>query len=114
MLKTYLLFEECGTGKAYHSGTLVEAYDISDDKHLTHPYVCLQRCNSDISCKFWDYGEGYCRLSSDSGNGPKSVQRIRTAPHARRGRAAADNDFDYGARKCKFKFPLGIYEKPRN
>ena len=111
---SFILIEECGIGKAYYSGTMIEAYDIKDAKHpVTHPYVCLQKCNSDVSCKFWDYGEGYCRLSSDSGNGPKLVPKIRAMPNARRGRDAAVDDFDYGARKCKFKFPLGIYEKLR-
>ena len=69
---------------------------------VKHPYECLQKCNSDDTCKFWDYGEGYCRLSSNSGNGPKSVPTD-----------AAGDDYIYGAKKCRFKFPPGICEKLR-
>ena len=76
---------------------MVEEKGISE---VEHPFMCLQKCNSHDSCKFWDYGEGYCRLSSDSGNGPQSVHTD-----------AAGYDYKYGAKKCIFNFPSGICEK---
>ena len=41
---------------------------------------CLQKCNSDNACKFWDFGEGWCRLRSTSGNGPQSASKYSSGP----------------------------------
>jgi len=59
---------ECGSEKAYHSGSMVKDYSI-----VTDAYQCLGKCNSDSSCKFWDFGDGWCRLRSDSGQGEETA-----------------------------------------
>ena len=46
---------------------------------------CLDRCNNDVNCMFWDYGDGYCRLRSDSGNGP-----------------TAYSGYEYGTKGCSY------------
>ena len=33
---------------------------------------CLNKCNLEENCKFWDFHEGKCRLLLDEGEGPKS------------------------------------------
>ena len=38
---------------------------------VTNANQCLDKCNSDRSCEFWDYGGGKCRLRKNSGSGPK-------------------------------------------
>ena len=58
--------EGCKEGQAYHSGELFEDYsNVRDEKE------CLEKCNSADRCRFWDFGEGWCRLRTNSGNGPQ-------------------------------------------
>ena len=67
--------EKCDQGKAYHSGAL-----FSDYTNVVDETECLEKCNSVDSCKFWDFGEGWCRLRTDSGNGPQSDSRYTSGP----------------------------------
>ena len=53
-------------GQAYHSGELFE-----DDSNVRDEKECWEKCNSADQCKFWDFGEGCCRLRANSGNGPE-------------------------------------------
>ena len=32
---------------------------------------CLTQCNILSTCQFWDFGNGYCRLRSNEGQGPE-------------------------------------------
>ena len=82
-----VLITECGNGKAYHSGLKIK--ELHSDK-VDHPYECLRKCNSEESCKFWDYGQGWCRLRSTSGEGPQD-----------------DSRYSYGTKNCKFTFEEG-------
>ena len=82
-----VLITECGSGYAYHSGKMIK--DFHSDK-IDHPYECLQKCNSEETCNFWDYGQGWCRLRSTSGEGPQN-----------------DFEYSYGTKNCKFIFEEG-------
>ena len=85
-LKLYIKFNigtECGSEKAYHSGSMFKDYSSPE---VTDASQCLDKCNSDSSCKFWDYGEGWCRLRSDSGQGEEKA-----------------NGYSFGAKNCIFE-----------
>ena len=85
-----VLITECGSGYAYHTGHMIQDFH-SDD--IAHPYACLQKCNSEESCNFWDYGQGWCRLRSTSGEGPEHAFK-----------------YSYGTKECKFIFEEGKKE----
>lgn len=54
----------CGNDYAYHSGKM-----LNDNAPANNPQECLSECKAWVGCKFWDYGEGFCRLRSNDGNG---------------------------------------------
>ena len=54
----------CAMGYAYHSGKM-----INDDAPAKNPQECLNQCKLVSGCKFWDFGDGFCRLRSNHGNG---------------------------------------------
>ena len=51
-------------GYAYHSGKI-----INDDAPAKNSQECLNQCKLEEGCKFWDFGDGFCRLRSNHGNG---------------------------------------------
>ena len=65
----------CNKGQAYHSGELFEDYST-----VVNAEQCLDKCNSAAACKFWDFGEGWCRLRTNSGNGPQVDNRYTSGP----------------------------------
>ena len=67
--------EKCNQGQAYHSGML-----LADDSNVVDEKECLEKCNSEDSCKFWDFGEGWCRLRTDAGNGPQVDNKYTSGP----------------------------------
>jgi len=74
--------ENCGEGFAYHSGTMV-----NDNAPAKSPQECQQQCASLSTCKFWDLGEGFCRLRSEVGL--KGLQ--------------AHLGYAYGSKNCLFE-----------
>ena len=74
---------KCGSGKAYHSGSMFKDYSTPS---LSNANQCLDKCNSDNACKFWDYGDGWCRLRSNSGDGEQLA-----------------NGYSFGSKNCKFE-----------
>ena len=53
---------------------------LSDYTNIVDETECLEKCNLADSCKFWDFGEGWCRLRTNSGNGPKMDSRYTSGP----------------------------------
>ena len=49
---------------AYHSGIMV-----NDHAPASTAQQCLKQCNSFPNCLFWDFGDNFCRLRSNDGNG---------------------------------------------
>ena len=74
--------DHCGTGFAYHYGTMVD-----HNAPAKTAKMCRQECEYLLSCKFWDFGEGFCRLRSDSG--PK-------------GKIADPFGYHFGTKNCIF------------
>lgn len=50
----------------YANGSVLRDYEVQNDKD------CLNECNANDNCMFWDFHEGKCRILSDEGNGPIS------------------------------------------
>ena len=76
-LYTFILFLEtkCEHGQAYHSGALLSDYtNVVDEKQ------CLEKCNAADSCRFWDFGVGWCRLRTNSGDGPQLDNKYSSGP----------------------------------
>ena len=77
----------CGTGFAYHDGTMID-----DDATAYSPLECRQKCALNPACEFWDYGSSNpnwaktCRLRSDEGSGPE-----------------ASDGYSYGTWNCIFE-----------
>ena len=42
---------------------------LNDNAPANNPQECLSECKSWVGCKFWDFGDGFCRLRSSDGNG---------------------------------------------
>ena len=82
---------KCNEGQAYHSGAL-----LTDSPNVVDEKECLEKCNSADSCKFWDFGEGWCRIRTDAGNGPQ-----------------VDNGYTSGPKNCIFESndEIGNYER---
>ena len=59
-------FIACLESWKYVTGTVLQ-----NNAGVQNAQECLSKCNSDESCKFWDYHEAQCRLLRDEGNGPK-------------------------------------------
>lgn len=55
----------CLVGHAYHRGKMV-----NDNAGPENGRECLRACQKQPDCNFWDHGNGYCRLRSDSGGAP--------------------------------------------
>jgi len=55
----------CLVGHAYHRGKMV-----NDNAGPENGRECLRACQKQANCKFWDHGNGYCRLRGDSGGPP--------------------------------------------
>ena len=72
--------EHCGSNYAYHSGDMV-----NDNAQANTKTECQDQCARLSSCKFWDLGEGFCRLRSNSGTGKE--------PHS---------GYFYGSKNCIF------------
>ena len=65
---------------------------INDNANANTPDECLQKCNLDSSCKFWDFDKGrICRLRSSEGkkgkvetsgssSGPKHCVLSKSSP----------------------------------
>ena len=65
---------------------------LTDYSTVLDQKECSEKCNSEYSCKFWDFGEGWCRLRTNSGNGPQS-----------------DTKYSSGAKHCTFELGNNIY-----
>ena len=42
---------------------------LNDNAPANNPQECLSECKSWVGCKYWDFGDGFCRLRSSNGNG---------------------------------------------
>ena len=73
--------ELCGKGFAYHSGDMV-----NDNAPAKTAEKCQVQCAATPSCKFWDFGEEFCRLRSNIGPRGK----------------VAHSGYSFGAKYCKF------------
>ena len=68
----FLVFKEtetCKFGYAYHSGKMV-----NDNAPAKTAAECLDQCNILPACEFWDFGNNYCRLRSNDGNGLEDAE----------------------------------------
>ena len=46
---------------------------VNDDAPAKDRFECLNQCNIEPDCLFWDLGGGFCRLRSNDGNGPEPI-----------------------------------------
>ena len=77
LLVYFLSIIACGSGMAYFSAICIW-YDVkSADK-------CLEKCNSDSKCNFWDFGYGTCCGRSHSKGGAQPAK-----------------DYAFGPKNCK-------------
>ena len=50
---------------------------VNDDARASNARECLDACNAEDQCNYWDYGSSnpnwakHCRLRSDDGGGPE-------------------------------------------
>ena len=72
-----LILLECTTGNAYHSGAMFDDFPSSQ---VSTAKECLEKCNGDDRCKFWDFGGGWCRLRSSSGTGAQTDNGYTSGP----------------------------------
>ena len=82
-----ITFLVCGTAYAYHSGKM-----LNDNAPARNPQDCLSKCKTWMGCKFWDFGDGFCRLRSNDGNG-----------------AEVAAGYTFGSNNCFFGKYLSIY-----
>eukprot|EP00931_Biecheleriopsis_adriatica_P039152 TRINITY_DN22401_c0_g1_i1.p1 TRINITY_DN22401_c0_g1~~TRINITY_DN22401_c0_g1_i1.p1 ORF type:complete len:726 (-),score=122.81 TRINITY_DN22401_c0_g1_i1:108-2285(-) len=54
--------EPCLKEHTYHKGNMV-----NDHTGASSAFQCLQHCDEEPSCHYWDYGEGICRLRAGAG-----------------------------------------------
>ena len=62
-------------GYAYHSGQIVK-----DNAPAKNAAACLSQCNISPECKFWDFGQNYCRLHANGGNGLEIAESYISGP----------------------------------
>ena len=65
---------------------------LNDNAPARNPQDCLSKCKSWMGCKFWDFGDGFCRLRSNDGNG-----------------AEVAAGYTFGSNNCFFGKYLSIY-----
>ena len=75
-----MLSSVCSWGYSYESGTI-----INGDAPANNAQQCLNQCNAEQQCKFWDFGNNHCRLYSDKGDGPDPAVL-----------------YDFGAKNCVY------------
>ena len=62
-------------GYAFHSGEMVNGNAPADTTA-----ECLNQCNNEPECKFWEFGDDYCRLRSNDGNGAEVAESYVSGP----------------------------------
>ena len=72
----FFCFQEvCKLGYAYHSGKMVNGNAPANNAE-----ECLNQCNISPVCKFWDFGNHYCRLRINDGIGQQISRSYTSGP----------------------------------
>ena len=85
---------DCKDNTAYHNVEMVD--DV--DREVANPKECLEKCNNDDSCFFWDFhfSSARCRLRKEwtGADGPEQD----------------DNEYTAGSKNCIFEWCAKLYD----